>query len=119
MVAKGLLPDERCQPGLSLSPAGMALLVGGGCHSSTPLFIQQHPSYALWGPGPGGLWKPGVGSQHSLCLLTGNVDRVGHLPLGSLFMKQTTGAHLTSADGASRSMPLGPQSSLPAPPITT
>lgn len=74
MVAKGLLPDERGQPGLSLSPTGMALLVGGGCHSSTPLFIQQHPSYTLWGPGPGGgVWEAGVGS----------VDRVGHLPLGS------------------------------------
>lgn len=39
MVAKGLLPSGRCQPDLSLSLIGMALLVGEGCHF-TPLFIQ-------------------------------------------------------------------------------
>lgn len=40
MVAKGLFPDGRCQPGLSFSPSGMVMLMGRGHHSSTTPFIH-------------------------------------------------------------------------------
>lgn len=58
MVAKGLLPDERCQPGLSLSPAGMALLVGGAV---TPPPLCSFSSIHLMPSG--GLAPGGYGSQ--------------------------------------------------------
>lgn len=45
VVAKGLLPGGRCQPGLSLSPSGLATLVEVGCHSFTSPFI--HPAAAI------------------------------------------------------------------------
>lgn len=79
------------------------MLVGEGCRSSTPPFIQQHPSYALWGPGPEVMGaRCGAPPQPIPCVCLGLKDKVGCLPGGLFFVTHTMGTHWTSVGSTGR-----------------
>lgn len=118
-MAKDLLPGGRCLPGLAWTSSRMAALDGGlvflhpSVHSSSSSRLVLSESLDR------GLWEPGVGSHLNLSLACagGAVDRVGQPPHILFFVIQTMGAHLSRADIAGGSVPLGPQSS--SPPVVT